>query len=73
MNEDYGSPYAYEDTRVALQEGRSTGVTNFFITFGQGERRAEMERMLEGTNFTIIDDIQTLPERMPGIYRRLTT
>jgi nitric oxide reductase NorD protein len=72
-DEDYGSPYAYEDTRVALQEGRSTGVTNFFITFDQGERRAEMERMLEGTNFTIIDDIQTLPERMPVIYRKLTT
>ena len=72
-DEDYGSRYAYEDTRVALQEARATGVTAFFITFDQGDRRAEMEQMLEGTNFTIIDDIQTLPERMPGIYRRLTT
>jgi hypothetical protein len=46
---------------------------NFFITFDQGSRKAEMERMLEGTKFTIIDDIQSLPERMPVIYRRLTT
>ncbi len=23
--------------------------------------------------YTIIDDVLTLPERMPGIYRRLTT
>lgn len=72
-DEAYGSRYAYEDTRVALQEGRAKGVTNFFITFSPGERKAEIEQMLEGTNFTIIDDIQSLPERMPGIYRRLTT
>ena len=23
--------------------------------------------------YTIIDDVMSLPERMPGIYRRLTT
>jgi hypothetical protein len=72
-DENYGDRYAREDTRVALAEARASEVTPFFITFDQGEHEAEMEEMLESTNFTIIDDVQTLPERMPGIYRRLTT
>jgi hypothetical protein len=54
---------------VALQKGRASAVANFFITFAQGEG-AELEEMLESTNFTIIDDVLSLPERMPGIYRR---
>jgi hypothetical protein len=72
-DDEYGHRYAREDTRVALSEARATGINNFFITFAQGEHQAEMEEMLEDTNFTIIDDIMTLPERMPAIYRRLTT
>jgi hypothetical protein len=41
-------------------------VANFFITFAQGEG-AELEEMLESTNFTIIDDVLSLPERIPDI------
>jgi nitric oxide reductase NorD protein len=72
-DENYGGRYAREDTRVALAEARASDVTCFFITFDQGEHQADLEQMLEGTNFTIIDDVMSLPERMPGIYRRLTT
>lgn len=71
--EAYDQLYAREDTRVALAEARASGISNFFIIFDQGQHKAETERMLENTNFTIIDDILRLPERMPAIYRRLTT
>lgn len=64
--------YAREDTRVALAEARASGATPFCIVIKQfGE--AEPAEMLAGTGYTLIDDIHSLPERLPGIYRRLTT
>lgn len=72
-DEEYGTlRYAREDTRVALSEARATGVAPFFITFGS-ESNEQIESMLEGTGYTVIADVLSLPERMAGIYRRLTT
>ncbi|GAC1446557.1 MAG: hypothetical protein NVSMB56_06370 [Pyrinomonadaceae bacterium] len=73
-DEDYNDTrYTREDTRIALQEARAFGVTPFFITFGQDEIDEELDKMFEDTGYMIIDDVLGLPERLPGIYRKLTT
>jgi len=64
--------YAREDTRVALAEARASDVTPFFIVVNESGS-PELEEMLTSTSYTIIDNVLSLPERMPGIYRRLTT
>lgn len=72
-DEEYNWLNAPADTRAAFQEARASGVTPFCITFDQGNRLAETEQMFEGFGYTVIDNVLSLPERMPGIYRRLTT
>lgn len=70
---DYGDArYAREDTREALKQAKSQGITPFCITIDR-ESEAELRDLYGDIGYTIIDDVLTLPERMPGIYRRLTT
>jgi len=37
------------------------------------ESEAELRDLYGEVGYTIIDDVMTLPERLLGIYRRLTT
>ncbi|HLL74182.1 MAG TPA: VWA domain-containing protein [Pyrinomonadaceae bacterium] len=70
---DYGDArYAREDTREALREARASGVTPFCITIDR-DSEAELRDLYGEVGYTIIDDVLSLPERMPAIYRRLTT
>ncbi|MEW6131003.1 MAG: VWA domain-containing protein [Acidobacteriota bacterium] len=70
---DYGdSRYAREDTRIALRQARIEGITPFCITIDR-ESEDQLKDMYGEVGYTIIDDVLSLPERMPGIYRRLTT
>jgi nitric oxide reductase NorD protein len=70
---DYGDArYAREDTREALRQAKNQGITPFCITIDR-ESEAELRDLYGEIGYTIIDDVLTLPERMPGIYRRLTT
>jgi hypothetical protein len=70
---DYGDArYAREDTREALRQAKIQGITPFCITIDR-ESEAELKDLYGEIGYTIIDDVLTLPERMPGIYRRLTT
>jgi nitric oxide reductase NorD protein len=70
---DYGDArYAREDTREALRQAKNQGITPFCITIDR-ESEAELKDLYGEIGYTIIDDVLTLPERMPGIYRRLTT
>lgn len=72
-DDDYNDPrYAREDTRMALSEARALGVTSFFITFDQKNASDALNQMFESTNYAVIDDALKLPERLPGIYRKLT-
>ncbi len=70
---DYGdSMYAREDTREALKQSRASGITPFCITIDRdGEQ--ELRDLYGEVGYTIIDDVLSLPERLPMIYRRLTT
>ena len=70
---DYGDArYAREDTREALKQAKNQGITPFCITIDR-ESEAELKDLYGDVGYTIIDDVLSLPERMPGIYRRLTT
>ena len=70
---DYGDArYAREDTREALRQAKNQGITPFCITIDR-ESEAELKDLYGDIGYTIIDEVLTLPERMPGIYRRLTT
>ena len=70
---DYGDArYAREDTREALRQAKNSGVTPFCITIDR-ESEAELRDLYGEIGYTIIDDVLSLPERLPGIYRRLTT
>ncbi|MFN2454705.1 MAG: nitric oxide reductase activation protein NorD [Pyrinomonadaceae bacterium] len=70
---DYGDArYAREDTREALRQAKIQGVTPFCITIDR-ESETELRDLYGDVGYTIIDDVMNLPERLPGIYRRLTT
>ncbi len=70
---DYGDArYAREDVREALTEAKMKGITPFCITIDR-ESEAELKDLYGDVGYTIIDDIFSLPEKMPLIYRRLTT
>jgi nitric oxide reductase NorD protein len=70
---DYGDArYAREDVREALTEAKISGITPFCITVDR-ESEAELKDLYGDVGYTIIDDVLSLPERMPNIYRRLTS
>ena len=70
---DYGDArYAREDVREALIEAKTRGVTPFCITIDR-ESESELKDLYGDVGYTIIDDVMTLPERLPNIYRRLTS
>lgn len=69
---DYGDMrYAREDVREALGEARANGVTPFCVTIDK-ESETELMDLYGSVGYTIIDNVLSLPERIPGIYRRLT-
>ena len=70
---DYGDArYAREDVREALTEAKTSGITPFCITVDR-ESEFELKDLYGDVGYTIIDDVLSLPERMPNIYRRLTS
>lgn len=64
--------YGREDTRYALIEAKRQGITPFCITIDTKEE-TDLKRLYGEVGYTVVDDVLSLPERMPGIYRRLTT
>lgn len=70
---DYGdADYAVEDTRRALWEAKKKGVFSYCITVDK-KSRDYLPYMYGETNYTLIDNVETLPARLPLIYKRLTT
>jgi nitric oxide reductase activation protein len=57
---------------MALRHTKIAGITPFCITIDR-ESEAELKDLYGEIGYTIIDDVMSLPERLPGIYRRLTT
>ena len=59
---DYGDArYAREDTREALRQAKTAGITPFCITIDR-ESEAELRDLYGEIGYTIIDDVMTLPK-----------
>ncbi len=70
---DYGdADYAVEDTRRALWEGRQRGINSFCITVDK-KSREYLPYMYGEANYTLIENLESLPVMLPLIYKRLTT
>ena len=71
LDGDYGEEYALEDTRMALREARQQGISPFCLTIDQ-QASGYLKRMYGEVQYLVLDDILTLPERLPRVYQRLT-
>lgn len=71
LDGDYGEEYALEDTRMALREARQQGISPFCLTIDR-EASGYLKRMYGDVQYLVLDDILTLPERLPRVYQRLT-
>ena len=64
--------YAQEDTKMALREARREKIHLFCVTVDR-EGADYLPHMYSDANFIVVDDIRTLPQKLPQLYRRLTT
>jgi len=71
LDGDYGEEYALQDTRMALREARQQGIRPFCVTIDR-EASGYLTRMYGDIHYCVLDDVRTLPERLPRVYRRLT-
>lgn len=72
LDDAYQDEYALEDTKAALREAKVQGVHPFCVTV-DAEAPGYLARMYGDVCYLIIDRAQSLPERLPRIYRTLTT
>jgi nitric oxide reductase activation protein len=70
--EDYSDAYAQADTRAAILEARQKGVRVFCITVDPYGQQYLRDLYGEG-GYTVIEDVNNLPDRLPAIYHRLTS
>ncbi|MFN8535460.1 MAG: VWA domain-containing protein [Dehalococcoidia bacterium] len=68
----YAGRYAVEDTRQALVEARLRGIRTFCLTI-DSRAREYLPQMFGETGYTILDHVERLPQKLPDLYRRLTT
>jgi nitric oxide reductase NorD protein len=64
--------YAQEDTKIALREARREKIHLFCVTV-DSEGADYLPHMYSDANFVVVDDVLSLPQRLPQLYRRLTT
>jgi nitric oxide reductase activation protein len=72
LDNDYRDEYALEDTKAALREARLSGIDAFCIAIDR-EADSYVRRMYGDVRFSVIDRVESLPEKLPRIYRRLTS
>ncbi|MCH7699266.1 MAG: hypothetical protein IH865_10065 [Chloroflexi bacterium] len=63
--------YAIHDTKQALVEAKRMGITPFALTVDK-EGHDYLGQMCEDMGYEVLDDIETLPSRLPTLYRQLT-
>ena len=64
--------YAVNDTKKALLEAKNQGITTFCLTVDK-EGHDYMKSMMEDLSYEVLDDIASLPLRIPQLYRNLTS
>jgi hypothetical protein len=71
LDGEYKEEYALEDTKAALREARQRGIEPFCVTVDR-EAAGYLRRMYGEVRFVVIDRVESLPSRLPHVYRRLT-
>jgi nitric oxide reductase NorD protein len=67
----YEGKYGIEDIKKALLQARAFGIQSFCITV-DSEARDYLPYIFERGNYLILDDIESLPQKLVGMYRKLT-
>lgn len=62
--------YAVHDTKQALVEAKRLGITPFLITVDK-EGHDYLKQMCDDIGYEVVDDIESLPRRLPTLYRHL--
>ena len=63
--------YAVHDTKMALTEARRRNIVPFCLTVDRSGHDY-LKTMCSDMGYEVLADIQTLPKRLPFLYRRLT-
>ena len=71
LDDDYADEYSLEDTKMALREARLQGVHPFCITIDQAPTDY-VKRMYGEIGYVVVDEVESLPMKLPKIYQRLT-
>ncbi len=64
--------YAVHDTRMALVESKRLGITPFCLTVDKAGHDY-LKTMMQDFSYEVLPDITMLPQRLPLLYRKLTT
>ena len=72
LDDHYADEYSLEDTKMALREARLQGVHPFCITIDQGASDY-VKRMYGEVGYLVVDEVDSLPTRLPKVYQRLTS
>jgi hypothetical protein len=68
----YQGRLAEQDTKIAIQEGNAQGIHSFCITIDT-DPGTYLDAIFSDSGYTIIDNAQSLPEKLPLLYKRITT
>jgi hypothetical protein len=71
LDDEYADEYSLEDTKMALREARLHGVHPFCITIDQAPTDY-VKRMYGEIGYVVVDEVDSLPTKLPKIYQRLT-
>ncbi|MCL6648167.1 MAG: hypothetical protein K6U89_07535, partial [Chloroflexi bacterium] len=64
--------YAVHDTKAALNEARTKGITPFCISVDK-QGHDYLKAMCGDIGYEVVSEVAMLPKRLPTLYRRLTT
>ncbi len=72
LDDGYRGSYATADTKAALREAKMAGIHPYCITVDR-EGAEYLKGMYGDVAYMVIDQVETLPVRLPQIYKKLTT
>lgn len=71
LDDHYRDDYSLEDTKAALREAKRQGIETFCVTIDR-EAESYVRPLYDETRYCVIDRVETLPTRLPRMYRQLT-
>jgi len=71
LDDHYKNEYSLEDTRAALREARHRGIETFCVTIDR-EAESYVCQMYAEARYCVISSVESLPTKLPRIYRQLT-